>query len=100
MERQYKDSGISWVGLIPNDWKVLRNKNTFICEKNLVGDESSTAQLLSLTTKGIKAIKPGDTSGKVPESYDTYQRVNPNNIVMWNKQIYRDDFTCIQSVVL
>lgn len=82
MERQYKDSGISWVGLIPNDWKVLRNKNTFICEKKLVGDESSTAQLLSLTTKGIKAIKPGDTSGKVPESYDTYQRVNPNNIVM------------------
>lgn len=82
MERQYKDSGISWVGNIPDNWTVLRNKNTFICGKDLVGEKSSSTQLLSLTTKGIRAIKQGETSGKVPESYDTYQIVNPNNLVM------------------
>ena len=82
MERQYKDSGISWVGNIPDNWNVLRNKNTFICGKDLVGEKSSSTQLLSLTTKGIRAIKQGETSGKVPESYDTYQIVNPNNLVM------------------
>ncbi|KWW27204.1 MAG: type I restriction enzyme, S subunit [bacterium P3] len=82
MERQYKESGISWVGKIPESWDVLRNKNTFICGKDLVGEKSSSTQLLSLTTKGIRTIKQGETSGKVPESYDTYQTVNPNNLVM------------------
>lgn len=82
MERQYIDSDISWVGKIPDNWSVLRNKNTFICRKDLVGEKSSSTQLLSLTTKGIRAIKQGETSGKVPDSYDTYQIVNPNNLVM------------------
>ena len=82
MERLFKYSGISWVGSIPKEWNVLRNKNVFICRKDLVGRKSATVQLLSLTTKGIKAIKQGETSGKVPESYDTYQKVEPNNIVM------------------
>ena len=82
MGRQYKESNISWVGLIPTNWCVLRNKNAFVSGKDLVGKSSSTTQLLSLTTKGIKAIKEGETSGKVPESYDTYQVVKPNNLVM------------------
>ncbi len=82
MVRQYKESNISWVGLIPTNWCVLRNKNAFVSGKDLVGKSSSTTQLLSLTTKGIKAIKEGETSGKVPESYDTYQVVKPNNLVM------------------
>ncbi len=82
MAREYKNSGISWVGKIPNDWKVIRNKNVFSCEKKIIGMQSSNAQLLSLTTKGIKAISLGDTTGKVPESYDTYQIVDKDNLVM------------------
>lgn len=82
MEKRFKDSNISWVGLIPERWSVQRNKNAFICSKELIGDLSSSTQLLSLTTKGIRAIKEGDTSGKVPESYNTYQIVKNNNLVM------------------
>ena len=82
MEKGYKDSKISWVGFIPERWSVQRNKNAFICSKELIGRSSSSTQLLSLTTKGIRAIKEGDTSGKVPESYDTYQIVKCNNLVM------------------
>jgi len=76
--RQMKDSGISWVGKIPETWDVLRNKNTFICSKDYIGEKSSSTQLLSLTTKGIRTINVGETSGKVPDSYDTYQVVKPN----------------------
>lgn len=82
MEKRFKDSNISWVGLIPERWSVQRNKNAFICSKELIGELSSSTQLLSLTTKGIRAIKEGDTSGKVPESYNTYQIVKNNNLVM------------------
>ena len=38
-------------------------------------------QLLSLTTKGVKKVTIGSTSGKVPDSYDTYQFVHKNNLV-------------------
>ena len=82
MEKEFKDSKISWVGSIPERWCVQRNKNAFICSKELIGELSSSTQLLSLTTKGIRAIKEGDTSGKVPESYNTYQIVKNNNLVM------------------
>lgn len=76
------NSGIAWIGDIPKSWRIIRNKNVFTNSKTLVGDAWSTTQLLSLTTKGIKAVTIGSTSGKVPDSYDTYQVVEKDNIVM------------------
>ncbi len=78
----YKDSGIAWIGEIPSEWEVVRQKNVFTLGKELIGDNWATTQLLSLTTKGIKCISIGNTSGKVPDSYNTYQTVKPNNLVM------------------
>lgn len=82
MSRVMKNSGIPWIGEIPRNWKVLRTKNVFSIGKDIVGAQSSNTQLLSLTTKGIKAIPVGSTSGKVPDSYDTYQVVHKNDLVM------------------
>lgn len=79
---EYKDSGIPWIGTIPSHWEIQRNKNCFSCEKNIVGLRSSEVQLLSLTTTGIKKKSFDDIGGKVPESYDTYQIVRKNDIVM------------------
>lgn len=78
----YKDSGIAWIGEIPSEWKIVRQKNIFTLGKELVGESWSSTQLLSLTTKGIKCVNIGTTSGKVPDSYNTYQIVKPNNLVM------------------
>jgi len=77
-----KNSGVEWIGEIPVEWKVIRNKNAFSCEKILVGKESSKTQLLSLTTKGIRLKDINNAEGKLPESFDTYQFVSPNDIVM------------------
>ena len=82
MPANMKDSRIEWVGLIPEEWEVLRNKVCFTCSKEIVGSESDATQLLSLTTKGIKTKRPEDITGKVPETYDTYQLVEPNDLVM------------------
>lgn len=82
MSKEMKNSGIPWIGDIPKDWRIVRNKNVFSNSKILVGDAWNTTQLLSLTTKGIKAVAIGSTSGKVPDSYDTYQVVEKDNIVM------------------
>ncbi|MCI6580610.1 MAG: restriction endonuclease subunit S [Oscillospiraceae bacterium] len=80
--REMKDSGIEWIGEIPKEWKVLRNKNIFTCTKECVGEKSSETQLLSLTTKGVRKKDINNAEGKLPESFDTYQYVKTNDIIM------------------
>ena len=80
--REMKDSGISWVGEIPLQWNVYRNKDGFINTKTIVGKNSKNTPLLSLTTKGIKLKDIDNPEGKQPESFDTYQCVEINDLVM------------------
>ena len=80
--REMKDSGVPWIGEIPKGWKVLRNKNVFSCSKDIVGESFATTQLLSLTTKGVKRKSQDATGGKVPESFETYQLVRKQQMVM------------------
>ena len=82
MSREMKDSGVEWIGEIPEDWRIIRNKNCFSCSKKIVGEKASDIQLLSLTTKGVKKKSREQISGKVPESYDTYQSVEKEDIIM------------------
>lgn len=76
-----KDSGIKWVGSIPLTWNVVSNRYLFDISKRIVTNPTDY-QLLSLTTRGIKEKNPEDTKGKVPESYNGYQVVKPNDLVM------------------
>ncbi len=77
-----KNSGVEWIGEIPEDWDIYRNKNAFICNKEIVGKNSNSTQLLSLTTGGIKCKDINNAEGKLPESFDTYQYVKKNDVVM------------------
>ena len=79
--REMKDGGISWVGEIPKEWSVWRNKYIFKITKDIVLP-SKNYQLLSLTTTGIKEKDENDNGGKVPENYDGYQIVKENDLVM------------------
>ncbi|MDY6017448.1 MAG: hypothetical protein SPI97_07525 [Oscillospiraceae bacterium] len=45
--RKMKNSGIEWIGDIPSDWKLKRNKVVFSCSKDIVGNNSANTQLLS-----------------------------------------------------
>lgn len=80
--RKMKDSGIEWVGEIPTEWAVLRNKYNFTLNKIIVGSNYINTQLLSLTKTGIKAITIDEQTGKVPTSFSTYQQVAKEDIVM------------------
>lgn len=82
MTRAMKDSGIEWIGQIPEHWDIKRNKYNFELGKDIVGTKSSKMQLLSLTKYGIKAINEDEQSGKVPTSFNTYQQVHINDLVM------------------
>lgn len=80
--REMKDSGVVYIGNIPESWNVTRNKNVFSCSKAVVGSQFDNIQLLSLTTKGIKEKDINNAVGKLPESFGTYQVVKENDIVM------------------
>jgi type I restriction enzyme, S subunit len=76
----YKDSGVDWLGEIPENWELLSNKNIFKLKKNQVGKKSANYVLLSLTLKGIiqRVIEDG---GKFPAEFDTYQEVKKGDFV-------------------
>lgn len=82
MARQMKESGIEWIGEIPETWEIRKHKTLFDCSKEIVGEASAITQLLSLTTHGIRKKGQEVSAGKVPESFDTYQTVAPDDIVM------------------
>ena len=80
--REKKNSGIEWIGDIPSEWNLKRNKVVFSCSKEVVGNNSANTQLLSLTTRGVKLKSQDTLGGKTPESFDTYQYVNKDDIIM------------------
>ena len=77
-----KESGIEWVGLIPDDWKIAKNNRLFNISKQLVNENWRNTQLLSLTKSGIIEKNINDGGGKQPESFGTYQYVEKDDIVL------------------
>lgn len=76
-----KNSGIEWIGEIPDDWIEIPNRYLFIDHSKKVGDKANEYQLLSLTTFGVKVKDMTSTGGKVPESYESYQTVEKGDMI-------------------
>ena len=76
----YKDSGVEWLGEIPEKWALISNKRIFKLKKNLVGKKSAEYDLLSLTLRGVvkRVIEDG---GKFPAEFDTYQEVKKGDFI-------------------
>lgn len=81
-DAKMKDSGVEWIGEVPEEWDVKRNSLNFDIRKTLVGENWSNMQLLSLTTNGVKNITIDDQVGKRPKTLATYQIAHKNDIVM------------------
>lgn len=77
----YRDSGLSWVGEIPIHWEVLPTRRVLQLERALVGEQSASYVLLSLTKRGIIPRDVESGEGKFPASFDTYQAVEPDDLV-------------------
>ncbi len=77
----YKDSHSDWLGNVPDEWSIVRNKQAFSFEKDLVGKKSNEYTLLSLTLQGIKIRDIESGKGKFPAEFDTYQIVEKNDII-------------------
>ncbi|MCE4067169.1 restriction endonuclease subunit S [Chryseobacterium gleum] len=78
---KYKDSGVDWIGEVPEHWDMLSNKYIFKLKKNQVGKKSADYELLSLTLKGIIKRDMENPEGKFPAEFDTYQEVKKGDFV-------------------
>lgn len=78
---QYVSSGYAYLPEVPEHWEILRNRQLFHFKKRPVGKRANQYQLLSLTLKGIIPRDIESGKGKIPAEFDTYQVVEPHNIV-------------------
>ena len=78
---EYKESGVEWLPELPANWNIERTKRMFSLKRSLVGNQSSNYQLLSLTLKGVIPRDISSGEGKIPESFDTYQKVDKNDLI-------------------
>ena len=66
---------------IPESWEEIPNKFLFYSHSQKVGDKWNSYQLLSLTTTGVIKKDFDAVGGKVPESYEKYQTVEPGDMI-------------------
>ena len=79
--REMKKSQIPFCPEIPSTWSEMPNRYLFESHSTKVGNDFGNYQLLSLTTAGVKEKDINAGGGKVPDSYDNYQTVEPGDMV-------------------
>ncbi len=76
-----KDSGISWIGMIPEHWEM--RKLSQVSYEHFISNKTIHHQnLLSLSYGRIIRKDINKTEGLLPASFDTYQIVEDGNIVL------------------
>lgn len=88
-ETEMKDSGIEYVGAIPKDWDLVRLRAYFGERKNKNKDGNET-NLLSLSYGRIIRKNIDKTDGLLPASFDTYNIVEKNDIIIRPTDLQND----------
>lgn len=79
-DREMKDSGIEWIGSIPNEWKVSRHKYVMHKAKEIC-EQYNGEDIISLTMNGV-IIRDLNAGGKMPTTFDGYQYVEPEDLLL------------------
>ena len=77
-----KDSGVEWLGEVPEHWEIYPIGYSFdLLKNNNVGDDWEHTQLLSLTLQGVIKKDINEAKGKTHSDYSTYQKVNVGDFI-------------------
>ena len=87
--RSYRESGIHWLSEVPEHWEVLPGRACFLEKKQSnAGHKEQTVLSLSY---GKIVVKPREKlHGLVPSSFETYQIINPLDIVIRPTDLQND----------
>lgn len=75
-----KDSGIEWIGDIPQEWEIRKLKYLFQIKKVIAGKVGY--DILSVTQSGIKIKDISHNEGQIAMDYSKYQLVDKNDFIM------------------
>lgn len=78
--RAFKDSGIEWLGEIPQDWNVVKGFFLFVNKKELNSNFQCKTRL-ALTLNGVIEKDIGQNFGLNPLDFRTYQIFNYDDLV-------------------
>ena len=81
MAQEIKDSGIPWIGAVPDSWNINSLSQLFVQVKNKNSNFQET-NLLSLSYGKIKRRNIESTTGLLPESFDGYNIIEKDDIVL------------------
>ena len=112
--REMRDSGVAWIGEIPEEWSLIRFKDKYKNSKEIAGEKSIEYQRLALTLNGVVQRPKNDSDGLQPKEFDTYQVLHENDFVFkmidlqnistykyksgWFISIYRASVTSIYQI--
>ncbi|MBL4680182.1 MAG: restriction endonuclease subunit S [Pseudomonadales bacterium] len=87
--KSYRDSGIAWLGEIPTEWSLKPGLVAF-SENKHKNKGMKESVVLSLSYGSI-IIKPKEKLvGLVPESFETYQLIEPSDIIIRGTDLQND----------
>lgn len=78
--RKMKESGIEWIGEIPEDWKILRVKDGFTVKKAKAYQKEPI--VLTLARSGVKVRDMTNADGQFAVSYFEYNPVSVNDMLI------------------
>lgn len=79
--RKMKDSGVEWIGNIPEEWSIVQARRIFKNEKRIVGKFVNNYERLALTLNGVIKRSKEDSEGLQPEKFEGYQILKSNELV-------------------
>lgn len=84
--RVMKDSGVEWIGEIPEDWEIHRVKHAFTRKNEKALQEDPV--ILSLARAGVKVRDVSNNEGQVAESYYNYNPVAVDDLLLNPMDLY------------
>lgn len=75
-----KDSGIEWIGAIPEHWNIIKVKDGFYQKKSKAHQENPV--ILSLARSGVKIRDISTNEGQIAASYYDYNPVAVNDMLL------------------
>ena len=76
-----KNSGVAWIGDIPENWSLIRFMYKWKNIKEIVGEASDEYERLALTINGVIKRPKDDSEGLQPKAFDGYQILRENNFI-------------------
>ena len=81
-----KDSGVKWIGSIPENWSVQRVKHAFVRKNEKAMQENPV--VLSLARSGVKIRDISNNEGQIAESYYNYNPVEEGDLLLNPMDLY------------